>query len=93
MYLFFVLFSCFGVSFGFVYPHTAELAGIIVAAALVTAAIVAIAVWLHFRRKKSKSQALNVELSHHPQTVQTQFNLGFVMETETKTMGIFFFFF
>ena len=70
---------------------TAELAGIIVAAALVTAAIIAIAVWLHFRRKKSKSQALNVELSHQPQTVQTQFNLGFVMETDAKTMGNYLF--
>jgi len=60
------------------------LAGIIVAAVVVTLIVVGVVLWVHLRRRKSKSQELNVELSSHPPTqpVQTHFNLA--MEPEAK---------
>ena len=56
------------------------LAGIIVAAALFSVAVIAIAVWFHVRRKKSKN--LPVEPQPPPSTVSV------IMDTDTKTIGI-----
>jgi hypothetical protein len=66
---------------------TGALAGIIVAAVVVTLIVVGVVLWVHLRRRKSKSQELNVELSSHPPTqpVQTHFNLA--MEPEAKMAG------
>ena len=73
----------------FVFFGTGALAGIIVAAVVVTLIVVGVVLWVHLRRRKSKSQELNVELSSHPPTqpVQTHFNLA--MEPEAKMAGKF----
>jgi len=55
------------------------LAGIIVAAALFSVAVIAIAVWFHVRRKKSKN--LPVEPQPPPSTVSV------IMDTDTKTIA------
>ena len=73
----------------FIFFGTGALAGIIVAAVVVTLIVVGVVLWVHLRRRKSKSQELNVELSSHPPTqpVQTHFNLA--MEPEAKMAGKF----
>lgn len=69
---------------------TAELAGVIVAATLVTAALIGLGIWMHFRRKKSKSQELsNGRINggpngHHPVAPQVSV---ISMETDVRPVG------
>lgn len=70
-----------------------ELAGVIVAAALITAALIGFGIWMHFRRKKSKSQELNSASgrmnggpNHHPVAPQVSV---ISMETDVRPAGEF----
>ncbi|EFX71156.1 hypothetical protein DAPPUDRAFT_309213 [Daphnia pulex] len=78
-------------------PHElspVELAGVIVAAALITAALIGFGIWMHFRRKKSKSQELNSATggrmnggpNHHPVAPQVSV---ISMETDVRPAGEF----
>lgn len=70
--------------------NIAELAGVIVAAALVTAALIGFGVWMHFRRKKSKNQEMNNGRmnggpnGHHPVAPQVSV---ISMETDVRPAG------
>ncbi|XP_032793245.2 uncharacterized protein LOC116930007 isoform X1 [Daphnia magna] len=71
-------------------PHElspVELAGVIVAAALVTVAIIGLGVWMHCRRKKSKSQETTggrMNGPHHPVAPQVSV---ISMETDVRPAG------
>ncbi|XP_046657625.1 uncharacterized protein LOC124350935 isoform X1 [Daphnia pulicaria] len=69
-----------------------ELAGVIVAAALITAALIGFGIWMHFRRKKSKSQELNSASgrmnggpNHHPVAPQVSV---ISMETDVRPAAV-----
>lgn len=78
-------------------PHElspVELAGVIVAAALITAALIGFGVWMHFRRKKSKSQELNTATgrmnggpNHHHHPVAPQVSV-ISMETDVRPAAV-----
>lgn len=72
-------------------PHElspVELAGVIVAAALVTVAIIGLGVWMHCRRKKSKSQETTggrMNGPHHPVAPQVSV---ISMETDVRPAAV-----
>ena len=77
----------------FIVTLTVELAGVIVAASLITAALIGFGVWMHFRRKKSKSQELSTATGrmnggpnhqHHPVAPQVSV---ISMETDVRPAG------